>query len=144
VNKATELLSRKEVSQTSASCYEGGVADGMNKEVVVVARDPTVLRVDIAHRRVITYDDGAAAPLRLRLPDAVCLLCSLISRSPLTCGRCLLRTLVQGPAPLGNKAVSGVAVKNSVQLNRALGGVRALWPFSHGGLSPIARINNVA
>ena len=71
------------MSQTSASCYEGGVADGMNKAVVVVPRDPTVLRVDIAHRRVITYDDGAAAPLRLRLADAVSLLCSLISRSPL-------------------------------------------------------------
>ena len=38
------------MSQTSASCYEGGFADGMNKAVVVVARDPTVLRVDIAHR----------------------------------------------------------------------------------------------
>jgi len=59
------------VSQTSASCYEGGFADGMNKAVVVVARDPTVLRVDIAHRLGFGagtgyYGDGSAEDLEFK------------------------------------------------------------------------------
>jgi hypothetical protein len=51
--------------------YEAGLADAMNKEVIVVARDVGVLRVDMAHRRVIPYNARLASPLRVRLAKEV-------------------------------------------------------------------------